>query len=71
MGDKKNNSENNKEPLVSVIVPCYNARPILDKCMDSLLEQSYKNYELIFIDDCSTDNSFDYTKKKNMANIKK
>lgn len=45
------------KPLVSIITPIYNAQDYLDECIRSVLNQSYKNWELILIDDCSTDNS--------------
>lgn len=40
---------------VSIIVPCYNAANVLDKCISSILEQSFKDWELLLIDDGSTD----------------
>ena len=47
----------NKEPLVSVIVNCFNGEKYLDDCLNSIIFQSYKNWELIFWDNQSTDNS--------------
>lgn len=44
-------------PLISVIVPVYNTDTILNKCLDSVINQTYKNLEIIIIDDGSTDNS--------------
>ncbi len=44
-------------PKVSIIVPNYNHSKYLNKRIDSILQQSYKNFELIILDDCSTDNS--------------
>ena len=44
-------------PLISVIIPVYKAEPFIKKCVRSLCNQSYANYELIFIDDASPDES--------------
>jgi len=42
---------------VSVIIPVYNVELYLEKCLDSLINQTLKNIEIILINDCSTDNS--------------
>lgn len=45
------------KPIVSVITPVYNAEKFLMETIESVLTQSYKNFEFLLIDDCSTDNS--------------
>lgn len=44
-------------PLVSIIVPCYNQGIFLEECLQSILEQSYENWECIVINDGSIDNT--------------
>ena len=57
--------------LVSVIVASYNHATYLDKRISSLLNQSYRNIEIIIIDDCSTDNSLQILEKyEHLENIK-
>ena len=43
--------------LVSVIMPMYNAEPFVKYAIESVISQSYYNWELLIIDDCSKDNS--------------
>ena len=45
------------DPIISIIIPVYNADAYLRECIDSVLIQSFKEYELIIVDDGSTDNS--------------
>jgi len=51
-----------KEPLVSIIVPLYNYSMYVGYCIESIQNQDYKNWELLVVDDCSTDNSYDIAK---------
>lgn len=44
-----------EEPLISVIVPVYKVEPYLDKCISSIVNQTYKNLEIILVDDGSPD----------------
>lgn len=50
-------------PIVSVIIPNYNHVRFLDERIQSVLNQTYRNYEVIILDDCSTDNSLDVINK--------
>ena len=47
---------------VSVIIPMYNAADFIEECLQSLLNQTLKNIEVIVVDDCSTDNSVEIVK---------
>lgn len=51
------------EPLISVILPVYNAEEFVSESIDSILNQEYSNFELIIINDCSTDLSEEKIKK--------
>lgn len=57
---------------ISIIVSCYNTAKYVEKCLDSLLNQTYKNIEIILIDDASTDDTLKILKKyaKNNTCIK-
>ena len=46
-----------KDYKIGVIIPNYNYEHTIEKCLESILNQTYKNFEIVFIDDCSTDNS--------------
>ncbi|MGB4660440.1 MAG: glycosyltransferase [Mobilitalea sp.] len=46
-------------PKISVIMPAYNAEKYIQKAIDSVLNQTYRNFELIIIDDCSQDSTMD------------
>ena len=55
---------------ISVIIPCYNAASYIERCLDALQQQSFRDFEVILIDDCSKDDTADvinaYAKRSNL-----
>ena len=45
-------------PEISIVVPLYNAEKYIAECIDSILEQTFEDFELIIVDDKSTDQKF-------------
>lgn len=62
-----------KEPLVTILSPCYNVEVFLPECLDSILNQTYKNLQIVLIDDGSTDHTWsilkDYSSKDSRIEI--
>ena len=58
-----NSNTGNKSPVLSVIIPVYNVEKYLAECLESVLEQSFENIEIICVNDGSTDSSEDILKK--------
>lgn len=52
-----------KETKFSVVIPVYNVKEFLEECILSVINQSYSNWEMILVDDGSTDNSFEICQK--------
>ena len=55
--------------LVSVVIPVYNSEKYLEECLDSILEQTYENIEIIAVDDGSEDSSLDILKRYSKVHI--
>lgn len=55
--ERQKSGMENRDDLVSVIIPVYNAEKYLDRCVESIVKQTYKNLEIILIDDGSRDSS--------------
>ena len=50
------------EPLVTVFIPVYNCEDYINECLDSILNQTYRNIEVLLVDDGSTDRSVEKIK---------
>lgn len=55
-------------PLVSIITPCHNAGAYLSHTIESVINQTYSNWEMLIVDDCSTDNSAEIIKQYSLNN---
>ena len=49
-------------PLISIIIPVYNSEKTLNRCVNSILNQTFMDWELLLVDDGSTDHSLDIIK---------
>ena len=50
-------------PAVSIVIPMYNTEKYIGECLDSILAQTFKDFEVIVVDNCSTDNSVSIVEK--------
>ena len=60
----ENTMENVEQPLVSVITPSYNCAKFIAETIQSVKKQTYLNWEMVIVDDCSTDNSRDIIREE-------
>lgn len=56
-------AQSTNDPIVSIIIPVYNTEQFLEECLNSIVNQTYKNLEIILINDGSTDSSLEICKK--------
>ncbi len=52
-----------KNPKVSIVLPCYNGAKMIGEAIESVIAQTYQNWELIIVNDCSTDNTLEVAQK--------
>ena len=52
----------NKE-FISIIITSYNSSKFIKEVVKSILDQTYQNFEIVFVDDCSKDSTYEYLKK--------
>ena len=68
-------SKKSRTPYFTVCIPAYNRAYILDRCLESLINQTFKDFEVILVDDGSTDSTEDlvqaYQKQLDLHYIKK
>ncbi len=55
------------QPFVSVIIPVHNGRRHIERCLDALIASSYSSFEIIMVDDCSTDESVAIARQKEIT----
>ena len=53
-----------KQPLITVVMPNYNGHRFVEQAIDSVLNQTYPNFELLVVDDCSKDDSLQLVQQK-------
>lgn len=52
-----------KKPIFSIIIPVYNVEKYINQCIESVLNQTFKDFEVLCVDDCGNDNSIERVKK--------
>ena len=69
---KQTNSLEENELLFNIVVPLYDAEKYIEKCLNSILNQSYKKFQLKVVDDCSSDSSYEIASSicKDNKNVK-
>lgn len=60
--------ETTKQPLITVVMPNYNGHRFVEQAIDSVLNQTYPNFELLVVDDCSKDDSLQLIQQKAQSN---
>lgn len=65
--NKKQEQDNKKVsyPFFSIVIPLWNRQDCIQRCLDSIFSQNFKDYEIIVVDDCSDDGSAAIVKQNN------
>jgi glycosyltransferase involved in cell wall biosynthesis len=58
------------DPLVTIVIPCYKLAHLLQQCVNSILRQDYKNFEILIMDNCSPDNTPEVAQSFNDPRVK-
>ena len=66
--NKKNSFKQNSQKLISFIIPAYNSGKTINRCIDSLIQQTLDNWEAVIVNDGSTDDTLDVLKQYNNDN---
>ena len=68
---QSHNEKTQRQPVVSIVLPARNEQDNIQKCLDSLVRQDYQNYEIIAVNDCSTDATGEILHKLAACNSKR
>ena len=61
---------NNKDSLISIIIPVYNVEKHIEQCLNSIKKQSYQNFEVIIVNDGSLDNTESICKRITQSDVR-
>lgn len=68
--EKKDQANKSETPMVSIVVPLYNAEEYIKTCLDSIIGQTFEDFEVVVVNDCSTDKSVEIVESYDDPRIK-